>query len=105
MNQTLFNTILRPLEAMLASMSPSIDQEAASEKLFFADFVRKLIFGYLYQNSSLRSLTVELETNAVCRDLDLQPTPFSTLKDGFSRFQSKYFKQLYENSLGIGKSL
>ncbi len=96
MNQTLFNTILRPLEAMLASMSPSIDQEAASEKLFFADFVRKLIFGYLYQNSSLRSLTVELETNAVCRDLDLQPTPFSTLKDGFSRFQSKYFKQLYE---------
>ncbi len=99
MNQTLFNTILRPLEAMLASMSPSIDQEAASEKLFFADFVRKLIFGYLYQNSSLRSLTVELETNAVCRDLDLQPTPFSTLKDGFSRFQSKYFKQLYETLL------
>ncbi len=39
---------------------------------------------------------MELETNAVCRDLDLQPTAFSTLKDGFSRFQSKYFKQLYE---------
>lgn len=99
MNQTLFNTILRPLEAMLASMSPSIDQESASEKLFFADFVRKLIFGYLYQNSSLRSLTLELETNSVCRDLDLQPTPFSTLKDGFSRFKSKYFKQLYETVL------
>ncbi len=42
---------------------------------------------------------MELETNAVCRDLDLQPTPFSTLKDGFSRFQSKYFKQLYETLL------
>jgi Transposase DDE domain len=95
-NQTLFNTILRPLEAILASISPSIDQEADSEKLFFADFVRKLIFGYLYQNSSLRSLTLELKTNPVCRDLGLQPTPFSTLKDGFSRFKSKYFKQLYE---------
>lgn len=99
MNQTLFNTILRPLEAILASRSPSIDQESDSEKLFFADFVRKLIFGYLYQNSSLRSLTLELETNSVCRDLELQPTPFSTLKDGFSRFKSKYFKQLYETVL------
>jgi hypothetical protein len=98
-NQTLFNTILRPLEAILASRSPSIDQESDSEKLFFADFVRKLIFGYLYQNSSLRSLTLELETNSVCRDLELQPTPFSTLKDGFSRFKSKYFKQLYETVL------
>ena len=80
-------------------MSPSIDQECDSQKLFFTDFVRKLIFGYLYQNSSLRNLSLELKTNPVCQDLGFEPTPFSTLKDGFSRFQSKYFKQLFETVL------
>jgi hypothetical protein len=87
---------LHPLEAIMASMSPSIDQESLSQKLFFADFVRKLIFGYLYQNGSLRNLELELKTNPVCQELGLEPTPFSTFKDGFARFQSKYFKQLYE---------
>jgi len=51
--------------------------------LFFADFVRKLLFAYLEQVSSLRSLSVELQTNPKCLALGLGYTPFSTLKDGF----------------------
>jgi hypothetical protein len=98
-NKTLFNTLLHPLEAIMASIAPSIDQESDSQKLFFTDFVRKLIFGYLYQNSSLRNLELELKTNPVCQELGLEPTPFSTFKDGFSRFASKYFKQLFETVL------
>ena len=100
MNQNLFNTLLRPIEAIIASTSPIIDQESDSQKLFFADFVRKLFFVYLEQVSSLRSLPLELMTNLKCRDLGLLYTPFSTLKDGFSRFQSKHFKELFETVLG-----
>lgn len=103
MNQTLFNILLRPIEAIIASISPIIDQESLSQKLFFADFVRKLLFGYVEQVSSLRSLPLELQSNQKCRDLGLSYTPFSTLKDGFSRFASKYFKLLFETALASVK--
>lgn len=99
MNQKLFNLLLRPIEAVIASVSPIIDQEAKSQKLFFADFVRKLLFAYLEQVSSLRSLAVELQTNQKCPALGLAYTPFSTLKDGFSRFSSEACRSLFETVL------
>lgn len=99
MNQKLFNLLLRPTEAVIASISPIIDQEALSQKLFFADFVRKLLFAYLEQVSSLRSLAVELQTNQKCQVLGLGETPFSTLKDGFSRFSSEACRKLFETVL------
>lgn len=99
MNQKLFNLLLRPIEAVLASISPIIDQAALSQKLFFADFVRKLLFAYLEQVSSLRSLSVEFQTNQKCADLGLGYTPFSTLKDGFSRFSSEACRRLFETVL------
>ena len=99
MKKTIFTLLLQPLEASLASMSEIIDQSSLSQKLFFADFVRKLIFGYVYQVSSLRNLSLELQTNQICRALGLSFTPFSTLKDGFSRFESCHFKQLFESLL------
>ncbi len=100
MNQKLFPILLQPIEAIIASMSSIIDQESLSQKLFFADFVRKLLFVYVEQVASLRSLPLELKTNAKCRKLGLFYTPFSTLKDGFSRFDSRHFKQLFETALG-----
>lgn len=99
MNKTLFNTLLQPIEAIIASISTIIDQESNSQKLFFADFVQKLIFGYVYQTSSLRNLIVELKTNPVCQALGFKATPFSTLKDGFYRFESRHFKELFERLL------
>lgn len=91
--------LLQPIEAIIATVSPIIDQASHSQKLFFADFVKKLIFGYVYQVSSLRNLALELKTNPICRTLELGSTPFSTLKDGFLRFESKHFKQLFETIL------
>lgn len=99
MNQKLFFTLLRPIEAVLASISPIIDQQALSQKLFFADFVKKLLFAYLEQVSSLRSLSVELQTNAKSQALGLCFTPFSTLKDGFYRFSSEACRTLFETVL------
>jgi len=53
-NQKLFNILLQPIEAIIASLSPIIDQASLSQKLFFADFVRKLLFGYVEEVSSLK---------------------------------------------------
>lgn len=99
MNKKLFSILLQPIEAIIASLSPIIDQASLSQKLFFADFVRKPLFGYVEQVSSLRSLPIQLQTNEKCRQLGLFYTPFSTLKDGFSRFPSEHFKQLFETVL------
>ncbi len=95
----LFTTLLQPVETFIASISAIIDHRSGSEKLFFADFINKLLFGYIYQVSSLRDLILQLETNDICQQLGLSATPFSTFKDGFSRFDSCYFKQLFENAL------
>jgi Transposase DDE domain len=97
--QKLFNLLLRPIEAVLASISPIIDHQACSQKLFFADFVKKLLFAYLEQVSSLRSLSVELQTNQKCQAVGLAYTPFSTLKDGFYRFSSEACRKLFETVL------
>ena len=99
MNQKLFNLLLCPIEAVIASISPIIDRKALSQKLFFADFVRKLLFAYLEQVGSLRSLAVELQTNQKCPALGLEYTPFSTLKDGFYRFSSEACRTLFESVL------
>jgi hypothetical protein len=92
MTLTLFATLLRPLETAWASQADMIDQQCQSKKLFLADFVKKLLFGYLYQVTSLRELALQLQTNDLCRDWGLSPTPFSTLKDGFMRFPSALFR-------------
>jgi hypothetical protein len=56
-----------------------------------------LLFSFIYHVSSLRNLFTELQTNEVCKDLSLEYTPFSTLKDGFSRFDSIHYKTIFEN--------
>jgi hypothetical protein len=98
-NKTLFATLLQPIEAIIASIAPIIDHQTDSQKLFFTDFVQKLIYGYVYQTSSLRNLLLELKTNPMCQALGFEPTPYSTFKDGFSRFESKHFKHLFESLL------
>lgn len=99
MNQKLFFCLLRPIEAVLASTSAIIDQKALSQKLFYADFVRKLLFGYVEQVSSLRALALELKTNEKCQALGFGETPFSTLKDGFYRFPATAARRLFETVL------
>jgi hypothetical protein len=99
-NQKLFFILLQPIEA---SIAPIIDQNALSQKLFYADFVRKLLFAYLEEVKSLRSLALELKTNQKCEDLGLTQTPFSTLKDGFYRFPAAATKRLFETVLSSVK--
>lgn len=80
-------------------MGANIDKESDSKKLFFKDFITKLLWGFIIKSESLRQLSLELKTNDSCKELGLTYTPFSTLKDGFSRFESIHFKTLFEKLL------
>lgn len=49
--------------------------------------------------SSLRSLVTDLNTKDLCKELGFKSTPFSTLKDGFQRFDASHFRGMYEQVL------
>jgi cell division protein FtsB len=95
----IFDILLSPVESYFQKEGTIIDKKCESEKLFFVDFSKKLLFAFLTGIDSLRGLVIELQTSDLCKELGLLGTPFSTLKDGFSRFDSLYFQQLYEHVL------
>ena len=96
---TIFTTLLSPLADFFKDSGANIDKKAASTKLFFEDFFQKIVFAFQNNISSLRSLSLELQTNPTAKALALSYTPFSTLKDGFSRFKAADFAQIYQVAL------
>lgn len=96
---TTFEEILAPLKNILEEQGKQIDKQSDSRKLFFADFTKKLIYAFVMGIPTLRQLVTELDTNKDCQALDLETTPFSTLKDGFTRFPQKFFLRLYQHVL------
>jgi hypothetical protein len=93
---TAFDALLAPLSDALEKIGNSVDAKTKSKKLFFADFVRSLLFGFSIQVPSLRRLILELETNQDAQALNLPAFKKSTLSDGFQRFSVKYFDYLYK---------
>jgi hypothetical protein len=83
----------------LLESSAKIDKESGSKKLFFFDFTQKLFFAFLQGSDSLRTLVTDLITKDLCKELGFEPTPFSTLKDGFQRFDVRHFRAMYEQVL------
>ena len=55
-------------------------------------------------NAPLRKLVTEIETSSQAKDLDIEAVPFSTLKEGFSRFPASAFQTLFISVLA-GASL
>jgi hypothetical protein len=94
---TTFEALLAPLEAPLTDMAPAIDAQAHSRTLFFVPFVRLLLYALVMRIPSLRQLVTELETSPTAVTLKLPVFPFSTLKDGFTRFPVAAFEQLFRH--------
>lgn len=102
MQTTTFSVLYQPINNFLSAKAAQIDKQSGSRKLFFSDFVKILLFHFVFRIDSLRSLHRALEGNPVCNELGLPVIPFSTLKDGFTRFNSLYFKELYHDLLSQG---
>lgn len=97
--ETTFDVLISPLSDILAKESASIDQAAGSERLFFTDFVKILIFGFVISVGSLRKLVTELKTNLNAKTLGLPEIPNSTLQEGFIRFRAESFRLLFTTLL------
>lgn len=94
--QTVFTELIAPLKKFFKIHSAKIDEQAASKSLFFEDFTLKLILAHIMQFTSLRVFVTELKTNETVKQLGFSPTPYSTLKDGFSRFEATHFQNLFQ---------
>jgi hypothetical protein len=92
---TLFAQFLSPLSAYLDSESKEIDQNTGSRSFYYSDFICTLIYGISLKIPSLRKLCLDLQTQPDINKLDLKPIAFSTLKDGFSRFNYLLVNKLY----------
>ena len=90
-----FEQLISPLKSFLESKGSVFDKISNSKTLFFKDFTQQLIYGVVMQISSLRLLVSDLQTNVIAQELHLPATPYSTLRDAFSRFESDYFKSAY----------
>lgn len=90
-----FEQLISPLKSFLELKGSVFDKISNSKTLFFKDFTQQLIYGVVMQISSLRLLVSDLQTNVIAQELHLPATPYSTLRDAFSRFESDYFKSAY----------
>ena len=90
-----FRQLMAPLMSFLDTKGSVFDKISNSKTLFFKDFTQQLIYGVVMQISSLRLLVSDLQTNVVAHELNLPTTPYSTFRDGFSRFESDWFKSAY----------
>jgi len=93
---TVFDELIAPLRNFFQNKSSEFDKQAGSEALFFKDFTLKLIFAHVMKFSSLKVLITELKSNEAAEKLGLQPTPYSTFRDGFSRFEADFFQQAFQ---------
>ena len=93
---TVFDELIAPLRNFFRDKSSEFDEQAGSEALFFKDFTLKLIFAHVMKFSSLKVLITELKSNEAAEKLGFQPTPYSTFRDGFSRFESDFFHQAFQ---------
>jgi len=93
---TVFDELIAPLRNFFQNKSSEFDEQAGSESLFFKDFTLKLIFAHVMKISSLKALITELKSNEAAEKLGFQPTPYSTFRDGFSRFEADFFQQAFQ---------
>lgn len=96
---TIFEEITSPLKQILESKGKEIDIKSGSRSLYFQDFILKLVYAKLMGINSLRSFITELETSEMTEKIGFEYTPFSTFKDGFSRFNSKFVYQIFQELL------
>jgi len=94
-NESTFDILIVPLNEVLSKHAAEVDEAAGSKKLFFADFAKSLIFGFVICVGSLRKLVTELATNPAAKSLGLPAIKNSTLQEGFTRFPAEAFRMLF----------
>jgi hypothetical protein len=90
-----FEQLVAPLNTFLEEQGKQIDKESGSRSLLFKDFTLKMVYAIVMQVSSLRMLITDLETSPITLNLGFSFSPYSTFRDGFSRFAVCYFRKMF----------
>ena len=94
--ETTFAVLLKPLLAYIEKNGEAIDKSSGSRTFKFQHFTLTMVFAYLMQVPSLRKLTNKLELSDTATSLGLQVFPWTTIRDGFTRFSATIFVNLYQ---------
>ena len=94
-----FDVLIRPLLAYCEKNGESIDKVSDSRTLKFQPFTLTMVFAYLMQVSSLRKLSNKLELSDSAKSLGLKKIPWTTIRDGFTRFSANFFIAMYRSVL------
>lgn len=96
MTTTTFDKLIEPLQEFFEKEGQQIDKASSSRKLTFKLFTLTFLIGYIKKQPSLRKLCDFMKISPDIEPLKIQYTPFSTLKDGFSRFLASHFVRMYK---------
>lgn len=92
-----FNVLTAPLQKFFELHSEQIDKESDSRKLKFTQFTLTMLYAYMMRLESFRKIINHLKISDNSKSLDLPAIPWTTLRDGFTRFSYDYFMRLYRN--------
>ncbi len=94
-----FEVLINPLQKYFEEHSARIDKLSDSRKFKFVDFTHTMIFAYLMQIPSLRKLSDKTFLNDSAKNLGIKHFAWTTIRDGFTRFSSGFFMDMYRHIL------
>lgn len=103
--ETTFSVLTAPLQKFFKNHSAQIDKESGSRKLKFTQFTLTMLYAFMMQKESFRKISNHLKLSDTAKSLDLSYIPWTTLRDGFTRFSCDYFMRLYRSLLTQTKLL
>ena len=93
--ETTFSVLIAPLQKFFEQQASQIDKVSDSRKLKFTQFTRIILYSFMVQKLSLRKISNHLKISDTPQNLGLSYVPWTTLRDGFTRFSQSYFFELY----------
>ena len=100
MKNMIFFQIINVILSKCKGIIENCQEDKLSLKLFLKDFISILIYRFISTIDSLRFLATDLKGN----NLGIKEIPFSTLRDGFTRFNYRTFQEMFfqlVSSLGL----
>ena len=94
-----FDVLIQPLLKYIEENGEAIDKTSGSRTFKFQHFTLTMIFAYLMQITSLRKLQDKLDLSDTAKSLGLEVFPWTTIRDGFTRFSCNFFMAMYRSVL------
>ena len=94
-----FQKLLEPISEIVAEQNRRIPKHH-NEKLGYGQFFNVLLYFFTSELTSLKLfITTRLNQGLLPAELGFRPVPYSTFQEGFSRFSSHLFQEVFQHLL------